>query len=228
MMKLPPRLRTRMYRWLPRRKTFLHPSKSMFYSTVLYSRYTPGIYVSNILRSTLTGPPSLPRAQGCFRPGLSAGSFFFCDKKALQFEAGAYQSSTTRYWPHRRGCPCVIIPGLQVLQHTQIRRPASGVQYTCTEWSFPRSRLPASVEFFNKASMCVLNGRGSVAIKKAQWQKEWNGPWWTDNCAPAWLHDTNLIQTQLTERCARYCPVDLKNYRVLLWGSGLEHSTRRL
>ncbi len=53
MMNMQPRLRTRMYTSLLRRGTSHHPSKSMFSSATIFSRYIYLVYTCHILHQKL-------------------------------------------------------------------------------------------------------------------------------------------------------------------------------
>ena len=147
-MKLQPRFRTRMYRSLPRRGTQQHSSKSMFYSAVSYARYIPGICLSYLFSSTLAGLPGLPSAPGCFRPGLSADPFCFCNR----------QPANSRLGPAKVPQPCVDLINMAA--------PAWCLALTVGTPKFKGLLLSCSV--------LVLNGRGGVAIKEAR--KEWHPP----------------------------------------------------
>jgi hypothetical protein len=85
-LKLPPPLRSSMYRKLSRLGKCRSPSNSMIYSTVLCHRYIPGIHMSYFFSSMLAGLPCLPSAPGCFSLLL----------KSRQHEAEACKGSTTR------------------------------------------------------------------------------------------------------------------------------------
>ena len=134
LMKLQSWVRTRMYRSLPRRGTWNHPSQCSFiqheYLTGICQAYTKYIHVISLLLPSC-GLSWSPKHAWMSRTWTSCGFFLFWLLKVLQPEAGACQSSTASRWSHRHGCPCAMQgPGHQ---HIRIRRPASVVQRTCME-----------------------------------------------------------------------------------------------
>ncbi len=94
MLKLPPKLRTSMYRSLSRLGTSCQCSKSMvtqqchcYMDGIIYASKIQ-VYTDHIFSSKLAGLAGLPRAPGSFRAGLSVDSFCFCVQKPSNSRLG--------------------------------------------------------------------------------------------------------------------------------------------
>ncbi len=74
--------------------------------------------------STLAGPPDLPSASRCFRPGLSTDPCCFCNRVSSNSRLGSAEIPQPSVDINKHGYICVM------MQNTQIGRPASVEQRT--------------------------------------------------------------------------------------------------